>query len=181
MHLLKALQAIIVTALDHTEKIETGTLRLENLEVLINAILYNPSAALQLIESSRPGMSRMFFDKWFAAINSEEKLPRVHDKKLSILALCALLEMNPSGIPATLNDGWPGIVAGALKIFKDLPGAIESKYWIGLDVIRLVADMWNRTQGARRCLPRRHRRRTGRRRWEVIEYERGGWFVLRRF
>jgi importin-7 len=43
------------------------------------------------------------------------------------LALCALLEMDPSAVPNTLADGWPGIVAGVLRIFKDLPNAITSK------------------------------------------------------
>lgn len=121
----KSLQTIIITALDHLERAETAALRLANLEVLINAVLYNPSAALLLMESSRPGMARVFFDKWFAAINAENLLPRVHDKKLSIMALCALLEMVPPTIPETLKDGWHGIVAGILKIFKDLPRAIE--------------------------------------------------------
>ena len=80
------------------------------------------------MESSRPGMARVFFDKWFAAINAENRLPRVHDKKLSILALCALLEMAPGAIPEMLKDGWPGIVTGILRIFKDLPKAIEGPF-----------------------------------------------------
>jgi site-specific recombinase len=122
------LQPIIITALDHLDKAETTALQLANLEVLINAVLYNASAALHLIETSRPGMVRTFFDKWFAAINAENRLPRVHDKKLSIMALCSLLEMDPSTIPETLRDGWSGIVAGVLKIFKDLPSAVEGLY-----------------------------------------------------
>jgi hypothetical protein len=101
---------------------------LANLEVLINAVLYNPTAALHLIEAFRPGMARVFFDKWFAAINNEARLPRVHDKKLSILALCALLELAPAAVPETLQSGWPGIVGGILKIFKDLPKAIASEF-----------------------------------------------------
>ena len=76
------------------------------------------------MEMYRPGMSRVFFDQWFVAINSENKLPRVHDKKLSIVTLCALMEMLPSTIPPALQEGWPGVVAGALKIFKDLPKAM---------------------------------------------------------
>src|SRR5215471_13373213 len=119
----QALQTIIITSLDHLDKAETIALRLANLEVLINCVLYNPPAALHLMEASRPGMARTFFEKWFVAINADNKLPRVHDKKLSILALCALLEMDPSGIPKSLTDGWPGIVASILRIFKTLPNA----------------------------------------------------------
>ncbi|KAL4253351.1 Armadillo-like helical [Pleurotus pulmonarius] len=123
-----ALQPIIVAALDHMDICETNALRLANLEVLVNAVLYNPQAALHLMESSRPGKARAFFDQWFAAIsNADTRLPRVHDKKLSILALCALMEMEPVTIPPTLTDGWPTIVSGALKIFKGLPQAIAQR------------------------------------------------------
>jgi len=72
-----------------------------------------------------PGTSRVFFDAWFVAINSDNKLPRVHDKKLSIVALCSLMEIDPSAIPDVLKEGWPSVVAGALKLFKDLPKAME--------------------------------------------------------
>jgi len=50
----------------------------------------------------------------------------VHDKKLSILALCKLLEMEAGAIPDSLRDGWPGIVVGVLNIFKSLPQAVAS-------------------------------------------------------
>ncbi|KAJ7075775.1 armadillo-type protein [Mycena belliarum] len=122
-----ALTPIIVTALGQLDKAETSGLRLANLEVLINAVLYNPAAALHIMENTRAGMSRVFFDTWFAVINDHTKMPRVHDKKLSILALCALLEMAPGAVPESLKDGWPGIVGGVLKIFKDLPAAIEAR------------------------------------------------------
>lgn len=104
---------------------ETLALKLANLEVLINAVLYNPTAALHLMEVTKAGSARVFFDRWFVAINNDARLPRVHDKKLSVLALCALMEMAPGTVPESLRDGWPGIVGGALKIFKSLPKAIE--------------------------------------------------------
>lgn len=90
------------------------------------------------MESIRPGTARTFFDKWFEAINTENRLPRVHDKKLSIMALCALLEMDPSAVPESIREGWPQIVAGALRVFKELPRAIEGvcssvrSLWCGL-------------------------------------------------
>ncbi|THH18363.1 hypothetical protein EW146_g2600 [Bondarzewia mesenterica] len=126
-HIDDALQLIIKTAVDHIDGAETSSLRLANLEVLVNTVLYNPAAALQLMEQYRAGMSRQFFDKWFAAINSDNHLPRVHDKKLTIVALCAAMEMDPAAIPEALKDGWPGIVAGALRVFKDLPKAIAGR------------------------------------------------------
>jgi hypothetical protein len=120
---------MIATALSILDKAETSALRLANLEVLINAVLYNPSAALHLMEVTAAGSARVFFDKWFVAINSEKNLlPRVHDKKLSILALCSLLELAPEAVPESLRSGWHGIVGGPLRIFKDLPKAIAGQY-----------------------------------------------------
>jgi len=121
------LQPIVATALNLLDKTETPSLRLANLEVLVNAVVYNPRAALHLMEAHQAGMARTFFERWFVAINNDNLLPRVHDKKLSLLALCALMEMPPDAVPESLRDGWPGIVGGALKIFKSLPKAIEDR------------------------------------------------------
>lgn len=90
-------------------------------------MLYNPAAALHIMEAISAGTSRQFFDKWFEAINADNRLPRVHDKKLTLMALCALLEMEPAAIPEPIKEGWPQIVAGALRVFKDLPRAVEGK------------------------------------------------------
>jgi len=95
--------------------------------VLINAVVYNPGAALALIATQRPGGARVFFDRWFVAVNAERGLPRVHDKTLSIVALSALLEMEPAVVPAELRDGWPGIVGGAIRVFKGLPKAVAAR------------------------------------------------------
>ncbi|KAL0569124.1 Nonsense-mediated mRNA decay protein 5 [Marasmius crinis-equi] len=127
-HVDDALQTYIVTALDHLQLAGTAGLKLALLDVLVNAVLYNPSAALHLMETSKPGSARAFFDKWFAAINKNDTLlPRVHDKKLSILALSSLLELDPASIPESLREGWPGIVGGILRLFKDLPKAIAER------------------------------------------------------
>ncbi|KAG1858851.1 armadillo-type protein [Suillus subluteus] len=126
-HIDDQLQDIVTIAADHVDKGETASFRLANLEILVNAVLYNASAALHFMEAYKPGFSRTFFDRWFVAINSDSKLPRVHDKKLSILALCKLLEMEAGAIPEGLRDGWPGIVGGALNIFKALPQAVAKR------------------------------------------------------
>lgn len=73
------------------------------------------------MEVTKAGSVRVFFDQWFTVINTDARLQRVHDKKLSMLALCALMEMPP----VTVREGWPGLVGGALKNFKTLPKAIE--------------------------------------------------------
>ncbi|KAG2092282.1 armadillo-type protein [Suillus discolor] len=123
-HVDHQLQYIITIAAEHIDEGETASFHLANLEILVNTILYNASATLHFMEAYKPGFSCTFFERWFAAINSNNKLPRVHDKKLSILALCKLLEMEAGVIPEGLRDGWPGIVGGALNIFKGLPQAV---------------------------------------------------------
>lgn len=75
----------------------------------------------------QPPAARAFFDAWFAEINSENGLPRVHDKKLSIMALCALMDLDAGAIPASLQDGWAGIVVAIVHVFQGLPSAIESE------------------------------------------------------
>jgi hypothetical protein len=129
------LEIIISTAVNHLDLCETPHLRLAVLEVLVNAVLYNPVASLHFIEKTRPGMARTFFDKWFAAIQGEKTLPRVHDKRLTIVALCALLELDPANVPEPLASGWPGIVAGILRIFKDLPKAMAGMYLLLSEVM----------------------------------------------
>jgi importin-7 len=114
----------VATAFKHLDFAETKAFELANLEVLINAVLYNPAAALALMDAQRPHGARTFFDRWFAAVNAERGLPRVHDKTLSIVALSALLEMDAATVPAELRDGWPGIVGGAIRVFKSLPKAV---------------------------------------------------------
>jgi hypothetical protein len=95
-------------------------------------------------------MARIFFDKWFAAINVDSGLPRVYDKKLTIIALCTLMEMDPAGIPEGLKEGWPGIVAGVLKVFKDLPRAIAGKHLSYLNCSVLIGVI--STEGYGRCI-----------------------------
>jgi hypothetical protein len=133
-HADDTLQPIITTGLENLGKGETTALRLANLEVLVNAVLYNPQAALHLMETVQPGAARGFFDKWFEAINGENKLPRVHDKKLSIMALCALMEMEPGAIPEGVREGWPALVGGALKVFRGLPKAVADRKQLEEDI-----------------------------------------------
>ena len=72
-------------------------------------------------------MARTFLDRWFTAIGSESGLPRVYDKKLTIVALSALMEMEQSTIPEPLKEAWKSMVSGALKVFEGLPKAIVGR------------------------------------------------------
>ncbi|KIK50545.1 hypothetical protein GYMLUDRAFT_266124 [Collybiopsis luxurians FD-317 M1] len=123
-----SIQQIITTTLDGLDAAVLSPLKLALLEVIINCVLYNPSASLTIMENTRPGSARTFFEKWFAAIdNSDKQLPRVHDKKLSIVTLASLMELEPAQIPESVREGWGGIVKGALKVFRGLPKAIADR------------------------------------------------------
>ncbi|EJD50497.1 ARM repeat-containing protein [Auricularia subglabra TFB-10046 SS5] len=125
-HLDHALPTIVNTALHGIKEPDhVRSARLANLQVLINAVLYNAPAALQLMGAA--GQARAFFDKWFTAVRTENGLPRVHDKKLSIVALCELLKVPGSAVPEDLREGWTGIVGAALVLLKELPGAIAKR------------------------------------------------------
>jgi len=128
MLVLQALPRIVANSLKFLDPPpKTRSLRLSNLDVLINCILYNPPMAFHLIESSGAGLSRVLFDKWFKALGEPGGLPRVHDMKLSVMAMCALLELDEASIPETLKDGWTSIVGGALTVFKMLPDAVNGR------------------------------------------------------
>lgn len=107
------------------------TLKLASMNLLINTLLYNPILALQVLESPpHTGLARALFDEWFVALKSEggKALPRVHDKRLTLITLSALLELSVDHIPPSLRDGWPGILGGALNVFSTLQEAMASAY-----------------------------------------------------
>lgn len=109
---------------------KTQALRLASLNLLINFLLYNPVQSLQIMETPQhTGLARALLDAWFIALKSPngKALPRVHDKRLSIMALCALMEMDPSHVPPSLKEGWPGLLGGALDVFATLDEAMSSE------------------------------------------------------
>ncbi|KAI0647875.1 ARM repeat-containing protein [Trametes meyenii] len=126
-HIDDALQPIITTSLSVIPKANTAALTLANLDVLVNAVLYNPAAALHILEQAGSNVAPEFFSKWFEAINTDTRLPRVHDKKLSIVALCALMEVDPSAVPPSIQEGFHNIVSGALKLFQAYPKAVQAR------------------------------------------------------
>lgn len=118
----------IETTFAQFDAAETKTLKLYMLQVLVNSVLYNPALTLSIMGNR----ARAFLDKWFEAINTKGRLPRVHDKRLSLVALAALLELDPSQIPDGVKEGWPALVGGALKLFQEYPEAVK-----GMQPLRL--------------------------------------------
>ncbi|MCJ1310803.1 hypothetical protein MMC25_004470 [Agyrium rufum] len=94
--------------------------RVHLLEMIINAIYYNPALALNVLEMN--GWTNKFFSAWFSNI---ECFTRVHDKKLSILAISSLLTLRANEVPTSVQQGWPRLLQGVVRLFETLPAAVK--------------------------------------------------------
>ena len=99
----------------------TKSYRIHLMEMVINAIYYNPVLSLQVLEAK--GWTNKFFSTWFSSIDS---FRRVHDKKLSIAAISSLLTLNADSVPASVQQGWPRLLQGVTRLFQTLPAALKS-------------------------------------------------------
>ncbi|KAI8358296.1 armadillo-type protein [Mortierella sp. GBAus27b] len=100
------------------EGIESTEFRVQATEVVMNALYYNAPETLRLLEENQ--WTQRFFEVWFTNLN---KFSRVHDKKLSIFALCSILRVPVAQLPPTLQSAWPQVLTGILKNFQGLPVA----------------------------------------------------------
>ncbi|CAG8948647.1 hypothetical protein HYFRA_00001766 [Hymenoscyphus fraxineus] len=96
--------------------------RIHLMEMVINAIYYNPVLALQVLEANQ--WTNKFFSLWFSSIDS---FTRVHDKKLSISAIVALLTLNADQVPVSVQTGWPRLLQGLVRLFQTLPAAQKKR------------------------------------------------------
>ena len=103
-------------------ELKVKSYRIHLIEVVINAIYYNPQLTLSILEMN--GMTNKFFSLWFSNI---ENLTRVHDKKLSIAAILSLLSIPAQNVPVSVQQGWPRLLHGLVKLFQTLPQAMKSE------------------------------------------------------
>ena len=102
-------------------ELKVKSYRIHLMEMVINSIYYNPLLALQALEVN--GWTNKFFSSWFSNI---ESFSRVHDKKLSICAISALLTLKANEVPTSVQQGWPRLLQGVVSLFKTLPTALKS-------------------------------------------------------
>ncbi|KAF2748212.1 ARM repeat-containing protein [Sporormia fimetaria CBS 119925] len=98
------------------------SLKIHLMEVVINAIYYNPMLALHVLETN--GLTSKLFNLWFTSI---ESFTRVHDKKLCISAICALLTLDGQSVPPSVQQGWPRLLQGIVRLFQTLPAAEKNR------------------------------------------------------
>ncbi|KAI9047042.1 hypothetical protein LZ554_009116 [Drepanopeziza brunnea f. sp. 'monogermtubi'] len=103
-------------------EVKVKSYKIHLMEMVINAIYYNPVLALHILESN--GWTNKFFSLWFSNIDS---FTRVHDKKLSISAIVALLTLNADQVPTSVQQGWPRLLQGIVRLFQTLPAATKNR------------------------------------------------------
>ncbi|KAI9890158.1 MAG: hypothetical protein M1814_004439 [Vezdaea aestivalis] len=92
------------------------------MEMVINSVYYNPKMAIMVLESK--GWTNRFFSMWFSSMDN---FTRVHDKKLSILAIVSLLGLTAGEIPTSVQQGWPRLLQGIVRLFQTLPAAMKNR------------------------------------------------------
>ena len=104
------------------EPIVTTSLYLHCLEVIVNALFYNAQLTISLLDLG--GQTAFFFHQWLKKIN---KFYRVHDRKLSIMAIISMLHVLPV-VSNSLGEGLYHLLVVAVKMFNGLPRAVSGRY-----------------------------------------------------
>jgi hypothetical protein len=65
-----------------------------------------------------------FFSIWFSNMDS---FTRVHDKKLAIAAITSLLTLQADHVPVSVQQGWPRLLQGIVRLFQTLPAALKNR------------------------------------------------------
>ncbi|EON65354.1 hypothetical protein W97_04592 [Coniosporium apollinis CBS 100218] len=105
-----------------SDELKVKSYRIHLMEMVINCIYYNPILALHVLESN--GWTNKFFSMWFSNIDS---FTRVHDKKLSIAAITSLLVLQAQDVPVSVQQGWPRLLQGIVRLFQTLPAAMKNR------------------------------------------------------
>ncbi|EME41164.1 hypothetical protein DOTSEDRAFT_176157 [Dothistroma septosporum NZE10] len=113
--------SLAMTVLTNDE-LKVKSYRIHLMEMVINAIYYNPRLALGVLEANN--WTNKFFSLWFSSIDG---FTRVHDKKLSIGAIAALLTLRTEEVPQSVQQGWPRLLQGIVRLFQTLPAAMKNR------------------------------------------------------
>ncbi|KAJ3028278.1 UNVERIFIED_CONTAM: hypothetical protein HDU68_002025 [Siphonaria sp. JEL0065] len=112
--------ALALNYLKHEQDLQ-AIFKVHLLELIINCLYHSPVQTIQLLEASNATAS--FFYIWFKEL---DQFSRVHDKKISILALTALFSVPVQNIPSL--QGHIGILLqNLLKLFKEYPEALNTR------------------------------------------------------
>ncbi|KAJ6784534.1 hypothetical protein PWT90_06070 [Aphanocladium album] len=114
--------SMAMTILSAQPDVKPKSYKIYLVEMVINSIHYNPLLTLQILEAK--GWTNRFFSLWFGSMSS---FSRVHDKKLCIVAISALLNLNHEQVPQSVSVGWPRLLQGITELFRTLPAALKNR------------------------------------------------------
>jgi hypothetical protein len=102
------------------EPIITSSLYLHAIELIVNALFYNPHLTIAFLDSR--SATATFFQTWHHKV---DRFNRVHDCKLGIMAICAILS-ELERLPDPVKEAVPSLLYIALRLFSALPKALHS-------------------------------------------------------
>ncbi|KJZ79342.1 hypothetical protein HIM_01493 [Hirsutella minnesotensis 3608] len=123
-HIDSCVEGFIIMAMNVLagSEVKLKSYKIHLMEMVINSIYYNPMLTLQVLENK--GWTNRFFSLWFGSMAS---FSRVHDKKLCIVAISALLSVSHEQVPASVSVGWPRLLQGITELFRTLPDAMRNR------------------------------------------------------
>jgi hypothetical protein len=113
---------VALAILADESKLKNVSFRVHTLEVIINALYYNPLIAFSVLEQHNA--TAAFFGLWFKNL---DVFSRVHDKKLCIVSISNILEMPVDSLPPSLQPGWLQLFEGLLKVYETYGAALEER------------------------------------------------------
>ena len=111
-----------------TKEVKTSELRTMCLQVVIAALYYNPALLLQIMEkihlpNTTEPITHQFLRQW---LNDADCFLGLHDRKICVLGLCALMEASPARIPAVSTVA-EKIMPSLLILFSGLQRAYQHR------------------------------------------------------
>jgi len=101
-------------ALTRLSKTKRTNLKVILLEIALNSAYYNPSLFLQITQNK--DWTKAIFELWFQLT---PKFKRLHDKKICILALSAIIQLPFSSLPPIIQAGYQQILSTIIQLNRD--------------------------------------------------------------
>lgn len=111
----------VIPLLSDEEKSRMSSV-VHHLEVIINALYYNPTLTLRHLNERN--FTAHFFELW---LKRAHKFTRVHDKRLIIMSLSSLMLLPLSQLPEILQQNFQHVMSIYLEAVQTLPKALEER------------------------------------------------------
>jgi len=108
------LPPIVVLAVNRLLVAKSSPFKVLLLEVIANALYYNAGLTLQIIEQTNS--TQAVFTLWLRMLFKSFK--RVHDKKITILGLSSIFDVNWQSLPTVVKAGFKQILQALVKLLN---------------------------------------------------------------